>query len=127
MKPSTLLLTAAVVVSNVAGNYALSWGMKHAPANAGPIVSLFEPWVIAGIVLLISWTLMRIQLLGKADLSYVLPITAVGYVLNAAIAAAFLHEQVSAQRWAGTLLIVAGAGLTAFTPPASSTQEPPLQ
>ena len=42
MKPSTLLLTAAVVVSNVAGNYALSWGMKHAPADAGPIVSLFE-------------------------------------------------------------------------------------
>ena len=124
MKPSTLLLTAAVVVSNVAGNYALSWGMKHAPADAGPIVSLFEPWVAAGIVLLIAWTLMRIQLLGKADLSYVLPITAIGYVLNAAIAAAFLHEQVSMQRWAGTLLIVAGAGLTAFTPPASSTQEP---
>jgi uncharacterized membrane protein len=124
VRPSTLLLTAAVVVSNVAGNYALSWGMKHAPANAGPIVSLFEPWVIAGIVLLISWTLMRIQLLGKADLSYVLPITAIGYVLNAAIAAALLNEQVSAQRWAGTLLIVAGAGLTAFTPPASSDQEP---
>ena len=125
MKASTLLLTAAVVVSNVAGNYALSWGMKHAPANAGPIVSLFEPWVIAGIVLLIAWTLMRIRLLGLADLSYVLPITAIGYVLNAAIAAAFLHEQVSAQRWAGTLLIVAGAGLTAFTPPASTTQERP--
>jgi len=124
VKPSTLLLTAAVVVSNVAGNYALSWGMKHAPATTGPIVSLFEPWVAAGIVLLIAWTLMRIQLLGKADLSYVLPITAIGYVLNAAIAAAFLHEQVSMQRWAGTLLIVAGAGLTAFTPPASSTQEP---
>ena len=124
MKPSTLLLTAAVVVSNVAGNYALSWGMKHAPATAGPIVSLFEPWVAAGIVLLIAWTLMRIQLLGKADLSYVLPITAIGYVLNAAIAATFLHEHVSLQRWAGTLLIVAGAGLTAFTPPASSTQEP---
>lgn len=125
MKASTLLLTAAVVVSNVAGNYALSWGMKHAPANTGPIVSLLEPWVIAGIVLLIAWTLMRIRLLGLADLSYVLPITAIGYVLNAAIAAAFLHEQVSAQRWAGTLLIVAGAGLTAFTPPASTTQERP--
>jgi len=127
VKPSTLLLTAAVVVSNVAGNYALSWGMKHAPADAGPIVSLFEPWVIAGIVLLISWTLMRIQLLGMADLSYVLPITAIGYVLNAAIAAAFLHEHISPRRWVGTLLIVAGAGLTAFTPPASANQEPKRQ
>lgn len=125
MKPSTLLLTAAVVVSNVAGNYALSWGMKHAPPDAGPIVSLLEPWVIAGIVLLISWTLMRIRLLGLADLSYVLPITAVGYVLNAALAAVFLREQISLARWAGTLLIVAGAGLTAFTPPASERPERP--
>jgi len=97
--------------------------MKHAPAGAGPVTSLFEPWVVAGIVLLITWTLMRIRLLGEADLSYVLPITAVGYVLNAAIAAVFMHEVVSAQRWAGTLLIVAGAGLTAFTPPASTKQE----
>lgn len=125
MKPSTLLLTAAVVVSNVAGNYALSWGMKHAPANAGPIVSLAQPWVVAGIVLLIAWTAMRIRLLGQADLSYVLPITAIGYVLNAAAAAIFLHEQVSLGRWTGTLLIVAGAGLTAFTAPASvNVREP---
>lgn len=124
MKPSALLLTAAVVVSNVAGNYALSWGMKHAPASAGPITSLAQPWVAAGIVLLITWTAMRIRLLGKADLSYVLPITAIGYVLNAAVAAIFLHEQVTLMRWAGTLLIVAGAGFTAFTAPATATQEP---
>ena len=117
MRPKTLLLAAVVVVANVAGNFALGWGMKHAPASATPISALWEPFVMVGIVLLIVWTLLRIKLLELADLSYVLPITAVGYVFNAIMGALFLHEQVSMQRWAGTLLIVAGAALTATTSP----------
>lgn len=117
MRPKTLLLAAVVVVANVAGNFALGWGMKHAPASATPISALLEPFVMVGIVLLIVWTLLRIKLLELADLSYVLPITAVGYVFNAIMGALFLHEQVSMQRWAGTLLIVAGAALTATTSP----------
>jgi drug/metabolite transporter (DMT)-like permease len=119
MRPKTLLLAAVVVVANVAGNFALGWGMKHAPASATPISALLEPVVMVGIVLLIVWTLLRIKLLELADLSYVLPITAVGYVFNAIMGALFLHEQVSMQRWAGTLLIVAGAALTATTSPGS--------
>lgn len=123
MKPATLLLTAAVVVFNVLGNFALSWGMKHAPASAGPILSLLEPFVLLGIVMLIAWTLLRIKLLGLADLSYVLPVTAVGYILSAVMGAAFLHEHVSVERWTGTLLIFAGAALTSLTP-SSTDQEP---
>jgi drug/metabolite transporter (DMT)-like permease len=115
MRPATLFLTAAVVVLNVAGNFALAWGTKHAPPGAGPIATILEPWAIVGIVLLIAWTLTRMKLLGLADLSFVLPITAVGYVLNAAAGAAWLGEQISARRWTGTLLIVAGAWLTART------------
>ncbi|WP_321476376.1 EamA family transporter [uncultured Paludibaculum sp.] len=123
MKPATVLLTAAVVVLNVLGNFALGWGMKHAPASAGPILSLLQPFVILGIVLLIAWTLLRIKLLGRADLSYVVPVTAVGYVLSAVMGAAFLNEHVSLQRWSGTLLIFAGAALTGLTP-AATDQEP---
>lgn len=124
MKPATLLLTAAVVVLNVLGNFALGWGMKHAPAGAGPILSLLQPFVILGIVMLIAWTLLRIRLLGLADLSFVLPVTAVGYVLSAVMGAAFLHEHVSLQRWSGTLLIFAGAALTGLTPSATRQEEP---
>ena len=123
MKPATVLLTAAVVVLNVLGNFALGWGMKHAPASAGPILSLLQPFVILGIVLLIAWTLLRIRLLGRADLSYVVPVTAVGYVLSAVMGAAFMNEHVSLQRWSGTLLIFAGAALTGLTPTATD-QEP---
>jgi len=108
------LLTVAVVLTNTIGNYALAVGMKHAPASAGPILSLLEPAVLAGIVLLIVWTLLRIKLLGLADLTFVLPVTAVGYVLNAWMGAALLNEHVSLERWAGTVLIVAGAALTGF-------------
>jgi uncharacterized membrane protein len=116
------LLTAAVVLTNTSGNFALAIGMKNAPAGAGPILSLLEPAVLAGIVLLIVWTLLRIRLLGLADLTFVLPVTAVGYVLNAVLGAAVLHEHVSLQRWAGTLLIVAGAALTGLG--SSKTEHP---
>lgn len=115
MRPATLVLLAVVILSNVAGNFVLTLGTKGAPAGAGPVASLLHPLVVAGILLLIVWTLLRMKLLGLADLSFVLPVTAVGYVLNAIAGAVFLAEQVSPQRWAGTLLIVAGAALTART------------
>lgn len=123
MRPATVVLTIAVVAANVLGNFALGWGMKHAPAEAGPLLALLEPFVLLGIGLLIAWTVLRIRLLGLADLSYVLPITAVGYVLNAVMGAVFLQEHVSAQRWAGTVLIVAGAALTSLTPAATERSE----
>ena len=122
MNIRTALLLAIVVLSNVAGNFALTWGMKHAPLGVGPITSLLEPAAILGIALLIFWTLLRMKLLGLADLSYVLPITAVGYVLNVVAGAWLLGEQVSAPRWAGTLLIVAGAAVTSMT--SARTEDP---
>ena len=112
LTPRTWLLTAAVVVSNPVGNFALGWGMKHAPDSAGPVLSLLEPGVIMGILILIAWTLMRIQLLGIVDLSFVLPVSAIGYVLSVLLGMVFLHEHVPSKRWVGTLLIVAGAVLT---------------
>lgn len=112
MKLRVVLLSAGVVLANTLGNFALAVGMKQAPPDAGPVLSLLHPAVAGGIALLIVYTLLRLKLLELADLSFVLPVTAVGYVLNAWMGAAFLHEQVSAQRWAGTLLIMAGAGLT---------------
>ena len=120
----TFVLLALVIVSNVAGNFALSLGMKSAPATASPIAALAHPAVIAGIALLIAWTLLRMRLLGMADLSFVLPITAVGYALNVAAGAILLGEHVSPARWAGALLIVAGAALTSLTPPAGEEPAP---
>lgn len=115
------LLTAFVVAANVVGNFALSWGMKHptgwAPTSIEPIDALLSPWVFLGILLLAVWTISRVTLLSWADLSFVLPVTSVGYVLNAVIGFAVLGEQISLLRWIGTAFILSGTILTAATPP----------
>ncbi|HPT27084.1 MAG TPA: hypothetical protein PLZ95_11740 [Bryobacteraceae bacterium] len=126
MHTRTFVLLALVIVSNVGGNFALSLGMKAAPAQASPIAALAHPAAVAGIAMLIAWTLLRMKLLGVADLSFVLPITSIGYALNVAAGAVLLGEQVSAARWAGAALIVAGAALTSMTPPSGEapSEEP---
>lgn len=117
----TLLVGAVVVFSNVAGNALLSRGLKGRGAffTSGPlgwVEVLLNPWVCMGISLLILWALSRMTLLSWADLSYVLPLTASGYVLTVLAGRIFLAEQVSWQRWAGSFLIVAGATLVGGTP-----------
>ena len=67
--------------------------------------------------MLILWMLSRLTLLSWADLSFVLPVTSLGYVLAALMGKLFLAEEVSWPRWAGTLLIVAGIALVGATYP----------
>jgi uncharacterized membrane protein len=123
---TTLLLTAVVVLANVLGNFSLSWGMKHSSEAVSPlgiVKTVFTPFVLLGIGLLILWLLTRLTLLSRADLSFVLPVTAVGYVLTAIMGRVFLAEEISWQRWAGTLLIVAGTALVGSTNPKSAEDE----
>jgi len=75
------------------------------------ITVLFQPWVSLGVLLLILWLLSRMALLSWADLSYVLPVTSVGYVLVALAGRIFLNEQITAKRWTGIFLIMAGVAL----------------
>jgi drug/metabolite transporter (DMT)-like permease len=122
-RPRTKLLVWVlfVIFSGVFGNFFLSWGMKHAPAlTASPLSYLrvmMNPAVILGILLLISWMLSRMALMSWADLSFVQPVTAIGYVLSAIMGQLFLGEHVSLQRWSGTLLIMAGTALVSVTTP----------
>jgi uncharacterized membrane protein len=74
-------------------------------------------------MLLILWLLSRMTLLGWADLSYVLPVTAIGYVLTAVSGKYFLGEEISYQGWAGTGLIVAGIVLVGMTQPNTTGSE----
>src|SRR5271157_3218735 len=98
----------------------MSWGVRrHSTLVGGSPMQYLrvmgDPWVAFGISLLIVWLLSRMALLSWADLSYVVPVTAIGYVLNALMGRVFLGEQVSGWRWAGTLLIVAGIALVGST------------
>jgi uncharacterized membrane protein len=118
----TNLLAAFVILTNVLGNFFLSWGMKHQNTHLGLspaayIRVIFGPWVLCGTMLLIFWLLSRMTLLGWADLSYVLPVTSIGYVLTAMLGRYFFAEQMSWPRWVGTLLIVIGISLVGLTLP----------
>ncbi len=123
----TKLLTVFVVATNVLGNFAMSWGMKHQAADLGLspftyIRLIFTPWVLLGTALLILWLLSRMTLLGWADLSYVLPVTSIGYVMSAVLGKVFFGEQVTWQRWLGTLFIVLGIVFVGLTT-ANTTSE----
>ena len=116
----TRFFTAIVVVTNVLGNSFLSRGMQ----SVGKLVSLsplpyvralFNPWVAVGTSLLIVWLLSTMALLSWADLSYVLPVTSISYVLVALVGRFVLHEAVSWAHWAGIVLIMMGVSLVGST------------
>jgi drug/metabolite transporter (DMT)-like permease len=77
--------------------------------------AMVNPFVALGIAMLILALLTRMALLSLADLSFVLPVTAIGYVLATLFGQVFLHEAVTIQQWAGTLLIFMGTGLVGTT------------
>src|SRR5271166_1219435 len=118
----TWILTFIVVLTQAFGNLFLSWGMKHQRVDlglspGGYIAAIFSPPVAFGITLLIIWLLTRMTLLSWADLSFVLPVTSIGYVLSAVTGKYFFDEHISWQRWLGTLLIVGGIVLVGMTRP----------
>ena len=54
-------------------------------------------------------------LMKHGDVSFVWPLTALGFVLTTLAAKYILHEHVSALRWMGVALIVLGAGVITYT------------
>lgn len=115
-------LVALAVISNVLGNFFLGRGMQ----DFGRVVSIspvpymaafLNPWVIAGIGLLASWMIFQLSLLSRADLSFVLPVTSMSYVLTAIMGKVFLYEHVSLIRWAGIGVICLGVSVVGRTTP----------
>jgi len=110
----TWICVVVVVSSNAFGDFLMKRGMPVSARLATPlqfIDALFQPWVAAGVALLILWQMSRMALLSWADLSYVLPITSIGYVLVAFLGKVMLNEQITGRRWMGIVLIVAGVAL----------------
>lgn len=116
----TWAFAAFVVLSNSFGNLFLAQGMHASAEIDSPmamLAAIFNPMVILGIALLIAWLLTRMAMLSWADLTYVLPVTAFGYVISAILGWAFLAETITPVRWAGTLLITAGTVLVGLGDP----------
>ena len=115
------LVLVAVMFFGSTGDILLARGMKdlgpvHLNHPLSLIAALANPWVFIGILCLIGFFGSYMTALSWADLTYVLPATAFGYVVTAFLSRVFLHEAVSSWRWAGVLLITCGVGLVARGP-----------
>jgi uncharacterized membrane protein len=107
------LVILLVTVANPAGNLLIKEGLDRRFLL-----------LAAGVALLTGWTILRMKLFRWADLSYVAPVTSLGYVITALLGRFVLNETVNARRWAGTALIVAGAALVGATRPEASAGKP---
>jgi len=128
LSPRQYLILGLVAISAPLGDSCLSRGMAAMPAItlAHPvslIAAVFTPWIALGIALLIGFFASSLTALSWADLTFVLPATAFGYVIIALLARFWLHESISLERWAGIVLIALGVGFVAQGP--SLTQHPP--
>jgi drug/metabolite transporter (DMT)-like permease len=115
------LVLAGVAVSAAIGDSLLSRGMKQIGSVSLQnlqhiILAILNPWVALGILFLLCFFASYMTALSWADLTYVLPATSLSYVLLALIAKFALHEQVSATRWAGIVLISGGVGFVTRGP-----------
>jgi len=55
------------------------------------------------------------EMLSKRDVSFIWPMTSLGFIFTTLAAGMFLHEKVSPARWAGVVLIALGAGLASYS------------
>src|SRR5580693_3767563 len=91
LTPQRYLVLLAVMLTASVGDTLLSHGMRQ----VGPVsvhhlelllVALRNPWVITGILCLLGFFASYLSALSWADLTFVLPATAFGYVVVALLA-----------------------------------------
>ena len=126
LRLKTWVCVVVVVLSNAFGDFFMKRGLPDSAQLASPIdyvSALFQPWVALGVVLLVLWQLSRMALLSWADLSYVVPVTSIGYVVVALIGKLLLNEAITTKRWAGILLIMAGVALVSGGAPSTVPRE----
>jgi drug/metabolite transporter (DMT)-like permease len=111
-----LVLVLGSIVCGLAGTYVVRAALVRAggftvgsPTAPRQLVRLLGDWrfwagaVLIGVVLLVS-----LDLYGSEELSKVVPLYSLSYVLVALIGKLFLGERVTWRRWLGILLIVGG-------------------
>lgn len=112
-----VILFATVCVA--VGETLLSVGMRQ--ANRAGVeglrmiaFALSNRFVVGGTMLMLVYFALYALALSWADISYVLPFTALSYLFVAGMAKYCLQESVTPTRWLGTLLIVLGVIVVGF-------------
>jgi uncharacterized membrane protein len=94
-------------------------GEVHA-ISAGEMVRIVKtgatsPQILLGIFFEALFFGCLLILMSKSDISFLWPLTALSFVFATFAAMWFLHEQVSAIRWIGVVLIMLGAAFISYS------------
>jgi len=124
-----VLLVAALIES--VGVALLKWGLDDLQGvreiTVSEIVRVVKSGVtnvkiIGGVALEAVFFGALLYMMSTYPVSFVWPLTSLGFVFTTLAAHFILHEKVTATRWVGVLLITLGAGLTGYSE-AAKTQE----
>ena len=119
----TLLLLCCLIAGSSLGEILSAKGMQQVgdvsfqPRRLfGAVLSMLRnPYLFGGVGCLAVSFFSFISLLSYADLSFVVPLTAVSYITNTVGARFFLKERISRERWMGTLLVAFGVSLVSLS------------
>ena len=119
-----LVILIAGLVCEAIGVVFLSKGLKQvgefSQVNAAEIWRVVKAGVsnsniLIGVALEAAFFVALLILLSRSDVSFIWPLTAMGFVLTTLTAKFMLNEQIPPMRWVGVLLIMLGAGLITWT------------
>jgi drug/metabolite transporter (DMT)-like permease len=114
------LLVLVIVAFNAAGDLLNAFGMRqhghvrdfHPSALRRLLRSLVHNrYVIGGIVAMTVGFFALLSLLSIAPLSFSIPATAAGYLVETVLAKFYLKEDIHWQRWLGASLVASGVAM----------------
>ncbi len=114
------ILFALIVVAGTGGELCVSRAMKSVgeasgfhPAELARVIlrALREPWMWLGVALMASGFFALLGALAALPVSFVVPMTALSYVVGVFGGVTFLKEKVTRQRWIGVALVALGVTL----------------
>ena len=121
----TTLFLAIVILAGTGGEILVAHAMKQAgrarAVTRSTVSDVLErarrPAMWMGLALQALAFFALLALLSWADLSFVVPATALSYVVGAAGSILFLRERVDRTRWAGVLLVCLGVAVIVASEP----------
>jgi drug/metabolite transporter (DMT)-like permease len=120
----TIVFVGIIILTGAGGEIAISHAMKQIGEvhvlNFGSLLRASAQavrigWIWVGVGLMATAFFSLLALLSWADVSFVVPATALSYVVGALGARFLLHERVTPARWAGVLLVCLGVALLSLS------------
>jgi drug/metabolite transporter (DMT)-like permease len=128
-----VILVVAAVIESI-GIAFLAGGLKE--VHGAKVITVGEVtrvlvegatnWkVVLGIALEAVFFGALLYMLSLQDVSFVWPLTSLGFIVTTLAAQFILHEKVSVSRWAGVLMIALGAFLISYSEHEKEQQQAP--